>query len=186
MSLLAVVLAGGRSSRFGSEKAMAQLQGRPLVAHVAAAIGATAVNAPSGSGAAAWARAAGLAALPDPAEAPRGPLAGVLAALDWAAGRGAEAVLTAPCDTPFLPSDLGARLRAALTADAGAAYATAADGLHPLCAIWRSDRRVAVARMAAGERHPPMRDVLAALGAIAVAFEDPVAFRNLNRAEDLS
>jgi molybdopterin-guanine dinucleotide biosynthesis protein A len=143
------------------------------------------VSASPDSGAAAWARDAGLAVLPDAPGAPDGPLAGVLAALDWAAAEGADLLLTAPCDTPFLPADLGERLAGALGGDAGAAYATAGDGLHPLCAVWRVPGRDVVAQMTAAGRHPPIRQVLAALNAVAVAFVDGQAFRNLNRAEDL-
>jgi molybdenum cofactor guanylyltransferase len=55
----------------------------------------------------------GLPVLPDSLPDHPGPLAGVLAGLDWAAERGAEAIVTAAADTPFLPRDLVARLTAA-------------------------------------------------------------------------
>ncbi len=52
----------------------------------------------------------GLPVLPDGDFAGQGPLAGVLAGLEWAAGLGMTALLTAPCDTPFLPRGLAAWL----------------------------------------------------------------------------
>ncbi|MCK5503320.1 MAG: molybdenum cofactor guanylyltransferase, partial [Tritonibacter mobilis] len=55
----------------------------------------------------------GLPVVADTIEGFAGPLAGVLAGLDWAAEQGAEAIVTAAADTPFFPHDLVARLVAA-------------------------------------------------------------------------
>lgn len=65
-----------------------------------------------------------------------GPLGGLASALRHARDRSAQAVLTVPCDTPFLPPDLDERLAGAL---GGAAVAIAESGgrLHPACALWR-------------------------------------------------
>jgi molybdopterin-guanine dinucleotide biosynthesis protein A len=57
--------------------------------------------------------ALGLPVLPDTIDGYAGPLAGVLAGLDWAADQGAEAVVSVAADTPFFPVDLVARLTAA-------------------------------------------------------------------------
>ncbi|WP_273523920.1 NTP transferase domain-containing protein, partial [Rhodosalinus sediminis] len=88
----------------GGDKALAELAGRPLAAHVAERlsdhVAALALNA---NGDPARFAALGLPVLPDPLPGRPGPLAGVLAALDWAAGQGAAAAVTAPADTPFLP-----------------------------------------------------------------------------------
>src|SRR5262245_3037599 len=85
------IIAGGRSKRFGSEKAAALLNGRALleyaVAHLQASTADIVVIAPPGSGAAAIARAAGLAVARDAPGDPIGPLAGVKAALAWARER---------------------------------------------------------------------------------------------------
>ena len=76
---------------------------------------------------------------PDPLPDYPGPLAGVLAALDWAAAHRPEiaTVLSVPGDGPFLPPDLAARLQAARAA-AGVPMACAASGgwTHPPIALW--------------------------------------------------
>ncbi len=131
----AAILAGGESRRFGADKAMAEIGGAPMIAHVARALNADAL-AVVGNGAAA--AALGAVALSDPACALRGPLAGVLAALEWAETLGASWLITAPCDVPLLPPDFGARLIAAAeAAGAPAAHAATSDGVHALCAAWR-------------------------------------------------
>jgi molybdopterin-guanine dinucleotide biosynthesis protein A len=183
-----VLLAGGRSRRFGAEKAMAELAGRPLITAAAEALApceAVAVSTGAGSGAAAWARGRGLTVLEDRAGLPRHPLAGVLAGLDWAAARGFDLLATAPCDTPRLPGDLIDRLLGALSPDAGAVYAISPGGPHPLCALWRvSGRGEIAAALAAGE--PPVLRVLTGLKATTACFEDDRAFANVNRPEDLT
>lgn len=96
----------------------------------------------------------GLPVLADPLPDYPGPLAGVLAGLDWAAGEGAEAIVTAAADTPFLPRDLVARLRAE-AAEMGVTAALAASpdetGVprrHPTFGLWptalREDLRAAL------------------------------------------
>lgn len=184
-----LLLAGGRSSRFGSEKALAGLGGVSLLEHglatLQAGCGLVAISADPASGAAALARDRGLAVLEDPPGLAKGPLAGVLAGLRWAAAQGADRLATAPCDTPFLPADLVVRLDAALGQDDGAAAARASDGLHPLCGVWRT--RLAeplAARLAQG--HPPVRAIIETLGGRIVDFPDPAAFVNVNTRQDLS
>lgn len=63
----------------------------------------------------------GLPVLPDSIADFPGPLAGVLAGLDWAADQGADTIVTVAADTPFFPRDLVARL-----------MATGQDMRHPL------------------------------------------------------
>jgi molybdopterin-guanine dinucleotide biosynthesis protein A len=103
---------------------------------------------------------------------------------------GADAVATAAVDTPFLPSDLVTRLRAAAAA-AGAEAAVAAtrgpEGLklHPAFGLWPVERRGALAdALAAGRRR--VRDWSAACGASTAVFDtegDP--FFNINTPDDL-
>jgi molybdopterin-guanine dinucleotide biosynthesis protein A len=181
---LGLVLAGGRSRRFGREKALAEIDGRPMIAAVVAVLArgcrTVAVNAPEGSGAAAYARAAGLELDTDLPGDPEGPLAGVRAGLAWARSQGAEALVTAPCDTPFLPEEYVERLLQA----GGTAVAETSDGGHWLCALWRADLLEPLARrLAAG--HGPVRGILAEFGAARVAFDRPEAFANVNLPEDL-
>lgn len=105
MRLLGAVLAGGQSQRFGSDKALALLDGKPLIEHAIAALSAQA-EAVIVCGRA-WGDS-----VPDRPGPGLGPLGGINAALHAAAERGFDAVLTVPCDAPRLPPDLAGRLAA--------------------------------------------------------------------------
>src|SRR6185312_14927904 len=91
-----------------------------------------------------------LPVLPDSVEGFAGPLAGVLAGLDWAAERVADATHLASfaTDAPFLPRDLVARLAAALEGGADLACAASDGRAHPVFGLWplrlREDLRRAV------------------------------------------
>ena len=101
--LLGAVLAGGQSRRFGSDKAVALLHGKPLIAHAVEALAAQAEAViVCGREWGDW--------VPDRPEPGLGPLGGINAALHAAVQRGFDAVLTVPCDAPRLPDDLAARL----------------------------------------------------------------------------
>ena len=79
----------------------------------------------------------GLPVLPDSIDGFAGPLAGVLAGLDWAAGKGACHIVTAAADTPFFPADLVPRLLlAAETEGKPIALATTENGRHPTFGLW--------------------------------------------------
>ncbi|WP_267414406.1 molybdenum cofactor guanylyltransferase [Sphingomonas sp. GC_Shp_4] len=91
------MLAGGRSSRFGSDKATALFRGRPLLAHMRE-VGEVSADAVIVIG-----RAEGVPDLPAPG---LGPLGGIAAALDHAADHGFASVLTLPCDMPSVPPGL--------------------------------------------------------------------------------
>jgi len=185
----ALILAGGRSTRFGSEKAVAWLDGAPLIAHVRAALPADArlaVSAAPGYGAHAWAVEQGLAVLADPPDAPDGPLSGLREGLRWALSLGAERLLVAPCDTPRLTPAVFDALEAALTDGVDAAVARTADGLQPLVGVWRCGPALAVLQsMLADGGHPPVRALLAALGGVEVDFAAADLFANANRPDDL-
>lgn len=109
---LGVILAGGRATRMGGgDKGLLDLNGKPILNHVidrlAPQVAGLALNA-NGDGE----RFAetDLPVLADSIAEFPGPLAGVLAGLDWAAEQGAEAIVTAAADTPFFPDDLVAQL----------------------------------------------------------------------------
>ncbi len=192
--VVGVILAGGLGRRMGGvEKALVPLAGHPLAAWVAATLGPqVATLALNANGPADAYAALGLPILPDPVPDRPGPLAGVLAALDWAAMRGARAVVTVPCDTPFLPHLLVMALRMAEhghgtpTVMAATGVPGQPVGLHPTVALWRTDTRPALAAaLAAGERR--VRVVMERIGTAAIAFPpaDPDPFANLNTPEDL-
>ena len=186
--LAGLILAGGRSSRLGREKAVAVWRGAPLIAHVArrfAGWDGPAVSAKPISGAAIWATANGLPVLPDPEGAPDGPLSGIREGLRWAAVRGADMLAIAPCDTPALPDDVFAQLAAPLRQDVSGAVAETADGLQPLVAIWRVAPALhALEDLMANGAHPPVRALITATGAVSVPFEDSSHFMNLNGPQD--
>lgn len=109
---LGVILAGGQAQRMGGgDKGRLLLGGQSLLSHVIARlepqVAGLALNA-NGDGA----RFAdlGLPVLSDSVDGFVGPLAGILAGLDWAAQQGAECIVTAAADTPFFPCDLVPRL----------------------------------------------------------------------------
>lgn len=97
MRVLGAVLAGGQSRRFGSDKAEALLDGERLIDRVVAALG------PQVDAVILCGRAPGL---PDRPAGGLGPLAGLNAALHHARAHGFDAVLSVPCDAPYLPHDL--------------------------------------------------------------------------------
>lgn len=105
MRLLGAVLAGGRSSRFGSDKALAMLDGRTLLDHAVASLGQH-VDSVVICGR----EVAGLTSLPDRPAADMGPLGGLNAALHYALSHGYEAVLTTGCDMPTYPDELAQAL----------------------------------------------------------------------------
>jgi molybdopterin-guanine dinucleotide biosynthesis protein A len=182
-----LVLAGGRSVRFGGEKAVALLEGRPLLLWAAERLGKVcercAVSVRPGTQAEAVAQANGLAPLYDAAGDAAGPLAGVKAGLIWAAELGARTLAVSPCDAPLLPDDLFARLLAG--AAGGAALAETADGRQPLCAVWPIAALPAVREALQGGAHPPTWRVLEELGARKIRFEPAESFANLNTRADL-
>lgn len=106
---LGVILAGGRATRMGGQidKGLLELGGQTLLAHVIdrlePQVGGLALNA---NGDPERFSRFGLPVVSDSIEGAAGPLAGVLAGLDWAAARGAETIVTAAADTPFFPCDL--------------------------------------------------------------------------------
>ncbi|WP_420005135.1 molybdenum cofactor guanylyltransferase MobA [Arenibacterium sp. LLYu02] len=112
---LGVILAGGLATRMGGgDKGLLSLGGESLLSRVidrlSPQVAGLALNA---NGDAARFAGLGLPVVADTIEGFAGPLAGVLAGLDWAAEQGAEAIVTAAADTPFFPTDLVARLMAA-------------------------------------------------------------------------
>lgn len=105
---LGVILAGGLATRMGGgDKALLSVGGQTLLHRVIhrlqPQVAGIAVNA---NGDAARFDGFGLPVLPDSINGFPGPLAGVLAGLDWAAEQGAESIVTVAADTPFFPANL--------------------------------------------------------------------------------
>ncbi|HWL57996.1 MAG TPA: molybdenum cofactor guanylyltransferase MobA [Paracoccus sp. (in: a-proteobacteria)] len=188
----AVILAGGLSTRMGGgNKGLRLLGGETLLARVIARLrpqcGALAINA---NGEAEQFEDYGLPVIADGFSGFAGPLAGVLAGMEWAAANQADSVISVSVDTPFLPHDLVHRLNEAKGRSGLAVAASPGeDGLlrdHPTCALWPVSLRE--------ELRAALESGLHRIGQFAAAYDpgravfdsnpcDP--FMNLNTPEDL-
>jgi molybdenum cofactor guanylyltransferase len=136
-----VLLAGGLARRMGGgDKPMRTIGGRTILERVIARLqpqcDGLILNA---NGDPARFASFGLPVIPDSVADFPGPLAGILAALDWAAAHRPEVslVLSAAADCPFLPRDLVSRLHGALVAENAELAVAASDGQsHPVIALW--------------------------------------------------
>lgn len=179
--LLVAVLAGGEGRRIGGAKPERRLGGETLLARALRTArlwseeAKVVVREPGQAGGAPF-------LLDDPAIA--GPLGGLAAALRHARERGYEAVLTLPCDMPFVPADLADRLHAAI--GSGTAVAASGGALHPVCALWLA---VALDRLdaylATGRRS--LRGFAEAVGLVVIEWpSEPLdPFFNINDQADL-
>ncbi len=188
--VLGVVLAGGRSARFGGDKALAMLAGKTLLERVCERTRPqVAILLINRSGQAQCSVPQGYTSLAD--EHPnQGPLAGVLAALKHAEGHGYTRVATFPCDTPFLPDDTVSRM-CARAGDAELCIAQRGDEEHFVVSLWSIDCRLTLERAFDGG----VRSIWAAatkLNMVGVNFpiegEGPGgnAFFNINTLDDLA
>jgi molybdopterin-guanine dinucleotide biosynthesis protein A len=191
---LGVILAGGLATRMGGgDKGLLMLGGRTILSRVidrlSPQVEGLALNA---NGDPARFASLGLPVIADGIPGFAGPLAGVLAGLDWAAAEGASHIVTAAADTPFFPPDLAPRLLLAAE-EAGTPLALAATpgpkgperhptfGLGPVAL--RDDLRAALTEgtrkvVAWTDRHG------AAMAVFPVGGYDP--FFNVNTPEDLA
>ena len=181
-----LVLAGGQGSRMGGvDKGLASFRGRPMVAHaierLAPQVDEILVNANRNPEA--YARF-GHRVIADELPGFAGPLAGFERGLAHARGR---LVATVPCDSPFLPADLVARLRAALEgAGAQLAVARTGDQPHPVFCLMRREVHASLAAfLASGQRK--IDKWYASLSVVEVAFDDEAdAFANINTRDELA
>ncbi|MGE8617173.1 MAG: molybdenum cofactor guanylyltransferase MobA [Achromobacter spanius] len=194
-----LILAGGQGARMAKQdKGLVLLNGEPMVAHVARRlapqVGRLIISA--NRHAERYAQYGTVVADGEPELGDfQGPLVGVAAGLAAALNAGSAAASTAdddwlvavPCDTPFLPADLAARLiAAAVSAQAPLAYAMAGGQRHAACMALRPsllpDLR---AYLLAGDRKVGLWQ--ARVGGVAACFDDaPDAFMNVNTPEELA
>ena len=189
--VLGVVLCGGSSSRFGADKAVAQLGGRPLLELVVQRAGPQVdclilnLNQPN--------EISSLDEFPvvrDLDDARRGPLAGVLAALDWASRQlpGWRWIATFPVDSPFFPDDLVHRLADAAIPSGRPAIATSGGQSHPTFALWPVECRTALGRFLVDDNKRSVAGFARFMEAQEVDYPiipfDP--FFNINRPTDLA
>ncbi|MCK2126916.1 molybdenum cofactor guanylyltransferase [Thauera aromatica] len=181
-----VLLAGGQGSRMGGvDKGLVELAGRPMAAHalerLAPQVDELLINANQNLDT--WA-AFGYPVFGDDVGGFAGPLAGLHAALVRARH---PLVATAPCDSPFLPADLVARLAAALhAAGADLAVAKTFDQAHPVFCLCRRELAGHLGDfLAAGGRK--IDRWYGSLKVVEVAFDDQeAAFRNINTRAELA
>jgi molybdopterin-guanine dinucleotide biosynthesis protein A len=185
-TITGVILAGGQGRRMGgADKGLQELGGRPMAAHVlerlAPQVGAVLISANRN-----LERYAelGCPVLPDTLDGYAGPLAGLQAALAQAT---TPLLVTAPCDSPFLPADLVARLHDGLVAQQAELAVACADGRahRAFCLLRRELLPGLDAFLAAGERRVGLWH--ASLKVAEVDFSDEAgAFGNINTTEDLA
>src|ERR1700687_3654715 len=138
---LGLVLAGGQARRMGGgDKAPLKVGGRTILERVLARL--TPSCAPiilNANGDPARFARYGLAVVPDSVPDFAGPLAGILAGLDWAAQNAPaiEWLVSVPGDCPFLPKDLVTRLhQARVTSNVPLACARSGEWRHPVVGLW--------------------------------------------------
>jgi len=185
-TITGVILAGGRGRRMGgADKGLQELGGRPMAAHVLERL-APQVDAVLISANRNLERYAelGCPVLPDTLDGYAGPLAGLQAALAQAT---TPLLVTAPCDSPFLPANLVARLHDGLVAQqAELAVAFAAGRVHRAFCLLRRELLPGLdAFLAAGERRVGLWH--ASLKVAEVDFnDDAAAFGNINTTDELA
>jgi molybdenum cofactor guanylyltransferase len=139
--IVGVLLSGGQSRRMGGgDKALRDLGGRPMLAHVIERlrpqVGSMVINA---NGDPARFAAFGLPVAADTIDGFVGPLAGVLAGMQWAKmnAPGARWIATVSTDAPFLPENLVARLADSVRTQPNAiAIAQSGGEVHPVIGLW--------------------------------------------------
>lgn len=195
--IVGCVLAGGRSSRMGGgDKGLLPFAGSTMIERaidrLKGSVDALVVNA---NGDPVRFAHLGLPVVPDPVEGYAGPLAGVLAGLDFAAAHHPEArfVVTAAADTPFFPETLVESLADAAATDETVVLAASDDGKHPVFGLWpvklREDLRAFLADgstrkvLAWVDRHP---NAVVRFPPIRVGERVVDPFLNVNTPEELA
>jgi molybdenum cofactor guanylyltransferase len=188
-----VVLAGGLARRMGGgDKPLREIGGHRILARVIARLEPQCKDLVlSANGDPRRFGSFGLPVIADGVKQHPGPLAGILAGLDWAAAHrpDAEWVLSAPGDCPFLPRDLVVRLRHAVSAQ-GAELAVAAsqERSHPVIGLWKVALRGALreAVLVEGLRKVHGWTARYRVATVAWAAEPVDPFFNVNTFEDLA
>lgn len=196
-TVVGCILAGGLATRMGGgDKGLAILAGRPMMARAVerlrARLGTVVLNA---NGDPARFAAFGLPVVADDPPEQAGPLAGVLAAMDWTARHrpGSRFVLTVAADTPFFPEELPDALAAAAAEGGGPIVAESEEGRHPVFGLWPTGLRGDLRRFLAEGASRRVMGFVDACGGGTVRFPprragtrrfDP--FFNVNTPDDLA
>jgi molybdopterin-guanine dinucleotide biosynthesis protein A len=193
VKLVGLLLAGGQSRRMGGgDKTLRSLGGIPLLEHVIERlrpqVDTLVLNA---NGDPSRFANFGLPVVADSVLGFAGPLAGVLAGLEWAAAHRADCpfVVSVATDAPFLPPDLTSRFIEAIERDAADLACAASDGRsHPVFGLWPVRLRNDLRRAVVEEGIRKVDQWTARHRLVTVSFLiDPIdPFFNANRPEDLA
>jgi molybdenum cofactor guanylyltransferase len=188
-----IVLAGGLARRMGGgDKPLRELGGHTILARVIARLEPQCeALLLSANGDPLRFSSFRLPVLADGVGYRPGPLAGILAGLDWAAAHrpNAEWILSAPGDCPFLPRDLVARLRRAVSVQGAELAIAASQGRsHPVVGLWRVASRDALRDAIIVDGLRKVQDWTTRYRVAAVDWPaDPIdPFFNVNTVEDLA
>lgn len=167
---LGAILAGGRATRFGTDKALALWDGRPLIDHVVSSLeihtdGVVVCGREWASG----------ESTPDRPTPNLGPLGGLNAALHYAQARSYNWVITAGCDTPLLSTEIFERLT---SHDMSAIIADT-----PIIGRWRSDLAPLLDRHLHSSDDRSVKRFAKSVGVCFVSLDE--AIPNINTVEDL-
>lgn len=183
-----VILAGGGSRRMGQDKALLPIAKHTLLDVVIECTKCQLYSLAIAGGPETWAKHRGVTHLVDAVSGGRGPLAGLIAAMDFAAQSGSQSsfVFVTATDMPFLPADLVARL--AEGSGKGLPVIPRYEGrLQPLAALWPIDMRDKIALGLKDKSAESLKDVFQASGFTEAVFEseevDP--FFNVNTPQDM-
>ncbi len=183
-AITGVILAGGRAERMGGQdKGLLPLAGEPLIVHsirrLQPQVAELLISANRNL---AIYQAFGHRVIgDDPDTRFRGPLAGMLAALKATT---TPYLLTAPCDSPWLPPDYAQRMAAALAAGASVSVAVGEGRWQPVFALLPVTLREDLADWLATGQHGVGRWLRRLQPALVDFADGPALFRNLNTPED--
>jgi molybdopterin-guanine dinucleotide biosynthesis protein A len=188
-----IILAGGLARRMGGgDKPLKEIAGKPILAHVIERLqpqcARVVLNA---NGDPARFASFGLPVVADDVPDFAGPLAGILAGLDWIAAnaRDCQCAISVAADTPFIPRDLVRRLQAARLGEAcDVAVAASGGRTHPVIALWPVTIRNQLRRALVDESERKIDRFTARYQAAQVSWPnepyDP--FFNVNETSDLT
>ncbi len=181
MKTVGVILAGGKSTRFGGQdKGDLLWRGRRLIDHVHAnlqrQVGALFVSGPHDYG-------LGIPIIPDRRDGPEGPLGGIWAVYHYLRQLpDITGFLTVPVDAPLFPETL-ARV---LTAQGDSAISMIGNRANASFAYWRLDQLSAVFDGVDWARSPALMWFSDQVGSVEAVFNNPDAFTNINKPDDLA
>lgn len=191
MSILGVIMAGGRNTRFGDVKAFAEINGERIIDRVIQAVRTVADDVVLSANEHDVYRGVGLDMRGD-VRSDLGPLSGIFTALRWAQERGHDGILAVACDMPFPSAELLREIvRSAPTHDAVIPESDGRRGLEPLFAYYST--RCLPAIEAAIERddrrmisfHADIDLLRVPLERVRACGDPEKLFMNVNTAEDL-